>query len=143
LRRGRYPRGELQDEEALAYAAGEQSILAKARRAVLVPLAAALPSLLPPGAVTLKATEWAWGIARSRCVEPQLAGNPGAAGAGAALPPFEDPILGTRADCVVVMAAAGEVSADGVATLRMSPPSAGGRGWHFSRTLFCSQNTNA
>lgn len=111
--RGLHPRGELHDEEAMAYAAGEQSILAKARRAVLVPLAAARPSLLPPTAVTLKAAEWAWGIVRSRCVRPEVA-----------LPPFEDPVVGARPDCVVVLAAAGEVSVDGVATLRMSPPSA-------------------
>ena len=58
-------------------------MLARARRTVLAPLSTARPSLLPPAAVTLKATEWAWGIVKSRCVEPE---EP-------PLPAFEDPIL--------------------------------------------------
>ena len=105
--------GELHDEEALAFAAAEQSILAKARRLVFAPLAAKYPSMLPSSAVTLKATEWAWSIARSRCVEP-FADPP--------LPTFEDPITGTRADCVIVAAAAGEVSLDGIADVRIARP---------------------
>jgi len=67
---------ELQDSEAAAYAAGEAAVLAAARKLVLVPLADARPDLLPPAAVTLRATEWAWGVARSRCVDPAPVGCP-------------------------------------------------------------------